>query len=347
MLDIRDYTLSPEEQQQLAHPLVGGVILFSRNLENVTQLRALISAIRQITGREFIIAVDHEGGRVQRFKQGFTHIPAMAKILPYANDDVSLASDYAIELGWLMASELLSLDIDISFAPVLDIDICSKVIGDRAFSNDSDQVVALAEHFIMGMSQAGMSCTGKHFPGHGSVEADSHFDIPVDNRSQAAIEQLDFSVFKRLIANNKLDALMPAHVIYPAFDSKPAGFSSFWLQQILRQQLKFDGVLFSDDLAMAGAAVAGNFEQRTKAAIEAGCDMVLVCNKPEAASEILDYLAANYTEITNASQRADTKRRLLAMLGGHGIDHQSLIASERWTDAVKLADAMHNIHREN
>ena len=342
MLDVRDYTLSPEEQQQLAHPLVGGVILFSRNFETTNQLTLLIAAIRQVAGREFIIAVDHEGGRVQRFKQGFTHIPAMANILKYANGDLALASDYATELGWLMAAELLNFDIDISFAPVLDIDICSKVIGDRAFSNDGDQVVALAQHFILGMTQVGMSCTGKHFPGHGSVEADSHFAIPVDNRSKEAIEQLDFSVFKQLIAYEKLDALMPAHVIYPAFDDQPAGFSAFWLQTILRQNLGFDGVLFSDDLAMAGAAVAGNFEQRTQAAIQAGCDMVLVCNKPEASRIILSYLAQNYTDITDADQRKNAQRRLLNMLQNDAIDRKLLVTSQRWNRAVKLAAVMNS-----
>lgn len=340
MLDIRDYTLSAEERQQLANPLVGGLILFARNFKDITQLTQLIQEIRLITGNEFIIAVDHEGGRVQRFKQGFTHIPAMAKILKYAQGDVVEATRLATELGWLMAIELLSVDIDISFAPVLDIDGCSSVIGDRAFSSMPGDVVKLGQCFIEGMSQAGMKCTGKHFPGHGSVAADSHFEIPVDNREQTAIESLDMSVFKQLIGQGKLDALMPAHVIYPAFDNKPAGFSSFWIENILRQQLHFDGVIFSDDLAMAGATIAGNFDQRTQAALTAGCDMVLVCNKPQGTVEVLTYLEQHYNDLLSPSQRQRSAIRLANMLPSSCIGRDALLTSDRWSDAVAIADSI-------
>lgn len=342
MLDVQDYRLSQEEQQQLANPLVGGLILFSRNFKDIDQLRLLIKEIRAITGNEFIIAVDHEGGRVQRFKQGFTHIPAMADILSYSEGDIGKAAALATELGWLMASELLSLDIDISFAPVLDIDVCSSVIGDRAFSSDPQQVITIGQNFIDGMTQAGMKCTGKHFPGHGSVAADSHFEIPVDDRDPGAIEALDMSVFKQLICQDKLDALMPAHVIYPAFDDKPAGFSKFWIEDILRTKLGFDGVIFSDDLGMEGATVAGNFGDRTKAALTAGCDMVLVCNKPLGTVEVLEYLEQNYNQLLTAAQRRKSVERLAAMLPSAQPGRAELLASERWRSAVAIADSMGN-----
>jgi len=338
MLDIQGLSLSAIEKTQLASPLVGGLILFSRNFDDLVQLRELICAIRNITGQQFIIAVDHEGGRVQRFKQGFTHIPAMANILKQAKGDVVQAQEMAVEMGWLMASELLSLDIDISFAPVLDVDGCSSIIGDRAFSSLPDQVVALGQSFIDGMAQAGMKCTGKHFPGHGSVAADSHIAIPVDERSQEAIEALDISVFKQLIANDKLNALMPAHVIYPAFDDKPAGFSPFWIQNVLRQQLKFEGVIFSDDLGMEGATVAGNFEQRTEAALTAGCDMVLVCNKPQGTIEVLAYLEQQFTELVSATQRDESAERLRQMLPTVCQNRQQLSTNDRWLKAVTNAE---------
>jgi len=343
MLDIQGLSLSAIEKTQLASPLVGGVILFSRNFDDLVQLKELISAIRNITGQQFIIAVDHEGGRVQRFKQGFTHIPAMANILKQAKGDVVQAQEMAVEMGWLMASELLSLDIDISFAPVLDVDGCSSVIGDRAFSSEPKQVAALGQSFIDGMAQAGMKCTGKHFPGHGSVAADSHIAIPVDERSQAAIEALDISVFKQLIANDKLNALMPAHVIYPAFDDKPAGFSPFWIQNVLRQQLQFDGVIFSDDLGMEGATVAGNFDQRTQAALTAGCDMVLVCNKPQGTVEVLAYLEQQFTELVSAIERDESAERLRQMLPTACQSRQQLSANDRWLKAVTNAELIRSV----
>ncbi|NRA85368.1 MAG: beta-N-acetylhexosaminidase [Gammaproteobacteria bacterium] len=341
MLDVREHTLSDQERLQLADPLVGGLILFSRNFKDLDQLKALISSIRSITGNEFIIAVDHEGGRVQRFKHGFTHIPAMAKIIGYAKGDTQLAQQYAVELGWLMAIELLMIDIDISFAPVLDLDICSNVIGDRAFSDDPKLVEVLAASFIQGMSEAGMQCTGKHFPGHGSVVADSHIAIPVDDRPRAAIENLDLSVFTTLLSQNKLDALMPAHVIYPAFDDKPAGFSPFWIKEILRDTLRFNGVIFSDDLGMAGASVAGGFDQRTRAALSAGCDMVLVCNNPQGTIEVLNYLQHNYVTLVAQDEREKSVARLDNMLPTSAILEQPLAQNKRWLQAVNLASLMH------
>ena len=339
MLDVKGLSLTELERQQLASPLVGGLILFARNFADIEQLSTLIKEIRTAANQALIIAVDHEGGRVQRFKQGFTHLPAMGNIISYCNNDIAKAQNVATELGWLMASELLAADIDISFAPVLDLDICSKVIGDRAFSDQSDIVIALGKSFIDGMGQAGMASTGKHFPGHGSVVADSHVAIPVDERSGDDISALDQKVFNQLIGGNKIDALMPAHVIYPALCDKPAGFSPFWLQTILRQKLAFDGVIFSDDLGMEGASVAGDFGQRTKAALSAGCDMVLVCNNSAGATEALTYLEGHYHHIKSENEIAQSQRRLRVMLH-KGVPSEDLKQSTRWKDAVRLVSQM-------
>jgi len=337
MLDIQGLSLSTQEQAQLAMPAVGGVILFRRNFSDTMQLAQLIKTIRAAAGRPLLIGVDHEGGRVQRFKDGFTHIPAMGKILPFCGGNVLLAKTHCVELGWLMASELLAMDIDISFAPVLDLDICSTVIGDRSFASDAAQVEELASAFISGMGDAGMACTGKHFPGHGSVVADSHIDLPVDNRNKEAIASVDKAVFDALIGDDKVDALMPAHVIYPAFCDKPAGFSPYWLQTILRQELAFDGVIFSDDLGMEGASVAGNFAQRTKAALTAGCDMVLVCNNPDGAAAVLDYLSSD--NVSDGLVNSLSSARLTKMLG-KAVDDATLKSSARWQGAVELAQAI-------
>ena len=335
MLDVQGLSLTELERQQLASPLVGGLILFARNFADIAQLSTLIKEIRTAANQSLIIAVDHEGGRVQRFKQGFTHLPAMGNIIRYCDNDLAKAQEVATELGWLMASELLAVDIDISFAPVLDLDICSKVIGDRAFSDQGDIVVALGQSFIEGMGQAGMASTGKHFPGHGSVVADSHVAIPVDKRSGDDISALDQKVFNQLISAKKIDALMPAHVIYPALCDKPAGFSPFWLQTILRQKLAFEGVIFSDDLGMEGASVAGDFGQRTNAALSAGCDMVLVCNNSVGASEALSYLEGNYHKIKSEDEIVQSQRRLNVMLR-KGAQDKDLQQSTRWKDAVWL-----------
>lgn len=289
MLDLEGLTVSDKEKEVLRSPVVGGLILFSRNFNSVAQLKSLIEEIRRISP-EILIAVDHEGGRVQRFREGFTRIPSMAAIGQVYSSNPEKGIKLAREAGWLMASELIAFDIDISFAPVLDIDYGeSTVIGDRAFSSDPDEIIALTSAFIAGMKDAGMASTGKHYPGHGAVAADSHIDIPVDERDLQEIESSDFRVFKALCEVG-MDAVMPAHVIYPKICAHPAGFSRIWLQELLRKKLSFDGVIFSDDLGMEGATVAGNFRDRTDAALSAGCDMVLVCNKPEAAIEVRDHL---------------------------------------------------------
>lgn len=325
MLDIKGTTLNQEESQLLQNKVVGGLILFSRNFQNTDQLQTLIKQIRAVAP-DIIIAVDQEGGRVQRFKEGFTRLPCMKVFGELYRLDPDKALHLAKECGWLMASELIAFDIDISFAPVLDIDFSnSEVIGDRAFSTDTDTICLLAESFISGMKEAGMASTGKHYPGHGYVAADSHFDIPVDNRCFSDIKAQDLAIFERLV-DRGLDAVMPAHVIYPDVDSQPAGFSSIWLKDILRTQFQFDGVIFSDDLGMEGASVAGTFQERTQAALEAGCDMVLVCNKPDAAKDVLHYLES--IKVTNNARIGKMKHQQ-----SHSFTLLELQNSSRWKAA--------------
>ncbi|GIU20770.1 beta-hexosaminidase [Shewanella colwelliana] len=286
MMDLLSTEITEHEAEQLKHPMVGGLILFSRNYQSRDQLIALIKSVRAVNP-DLLIAVDHEGGRVQRFVDGFTKIPAMGELLPSAKGDMALAKYWAKELGFVMAVELLSCDIDLSFAPVLDLNGISQVIGTRAFSARPNEVIELANSFITGMNEAGMAAVGKHFPGHGSVAADSHIAQPVDSRSEAQIRELDMVPFEHLISRQRLQGVMPAHVIFDQVDPNPAGFSAFWLQSVLRQELGFDGVIFSDDLGMKGAGVVGGYQARAQAAIEAGCDMILLCNDADGLNELL------------------------------------------------------------
>lgn len=280
MLDIEGTTLNQEDIQLLQSPQVGGVILFGRNIESPQQVRALTDHMRQVRP-DILIAVDQEGGRVQRLKQGFTLLPAMGRFGELYLSQPERSIELAEQCGWLMATEVLAVGIDFSFAPVLDLNDISDVIGDRAFAKNISDIIPLAQAFMQGMKRAGMATTGKHFPGHGSVKADSHIAAAVDTRSYAEIEAQDMQSFIQL--QPQLDALMPAHVIYEKVDPNPAGFSQYWVQKVLRETLQFDGVLFSDDLSMQAACVAGGADARIKAALEAGCDMGLVCNNRESA----------------------------------------------------------------
>jgi len=289
MLDIRGLTLAPDEVQWVAHPRVGGVILFSRNFASTEQLKALTAELHAVKD-DLIIAVDHEGGRVQRFKSGFTVLPPMAALGEHFNTSPQEALTWAKAAGFVLAWELNLHGVDLSFTPVLDLDFGrSAVIGNRAFHRNADVVAQLAAAHCVGLHQAGFPAVGKHFPGHGFVEADSHHDLPVDPRSFAEIDHEDIEPFRRLMGSG-LEAIMPAHIRYVAVDDKPAGFSPFWLQQVLRVQLGFDGVIFSDDLSMKGALGEGGPAQRARAAMTAGCDMVLLCNDPAAAQELVEGL---------------------------------------------------------
>ena len=308
MLDVAGTRLTPEDEARLRHPLTGGVILFARNYESPTQLAQLTASIHALRTPTLLIAVDHEGGRVQRFREGFTRIPPMRELGKLWDAQPKRAKALAQEVGFVLGAELRACGVDFSFTPVLDVDYgASSVIGDRAFHAEPQAIAELAHGLLLGLKQAGMPTVGKHFPGHGFVCADSHLDIPVDERSYTDIELCDLIPFRQMIGFG-LTAVMPAHVIYPKVDPRPAGFSKVWLQDILRGELGFDGCIFSDDLSMEGATVAGGIVQRAEAALHAGCDMVLVCNRPDSADELL---AGLQWEMPAAS------RARLAQMRGH------------------------------
>ncbi len=290
MLDVVGKTLTADDVKRLQHPLVGGVILFARNFENCAQLAALTASIHALRSPPLLIAVDHEGGRVQRFRDGFTKIPPMREFGKIWDADRKKAKQLATDAGWILAAELRAHGIDFSFTPVLDMDYGdSLVIGDRAFHGDAQAINELAFSLMQGLKKGGMQAVGKHFPGHGFVVADSHVSIPIDEREFDQIAQNDMQPFRQMI-DEGLTAIMPAHVIYPKVDDKPAGFSSKWLQKVLRERLGFNGVIFSDDLSMEGASAGGDVTTRSLAALNAGCDMVLLCNRPDLADELLEKL---------------------------------------------------------
>ncbi|MBA4382269.1 MAG: beta-N-acetylhexosaminidase [Sideroxydans sp.] len=309
MLDVVGKTLTPEDEARLKHPLVGGVILFARNYESPSQLAELTASIRALRTPPLLISVDHEGGRVQRFRTGFTKIPPMRELGKLYDQHPKRAKHLAEQVGYVLASELRACGVDFSFTPVLDVDYgASSVIGDRAFHAEPQAIAELAHSLLIGLKKGGMPTVGKHFPGHGYVCADSHLEIPVDERSYTDIELCDLIPFRQMV-NFGLTAVMPAHVIYPKVDPRPAGFSKIWLKDILRGELGFEGCIFSDDLSMEGATVAGGIVQRAEAALHAGADMVLVCNKPESADELLAGL--------KWEMYAPTKARLAQMHGKH------------------------------
>ena len=288
MLDLEGLQLTEDERQLLQKPVVGGVILFSRNYSDPAQLSSLVSEIRSCNGN-LLLAVDQEGGRVQRFRESFVKLPALHTLASVYEESAEEGRRLAQLHAWVMASEVLYYGLDFSFAPVLDLyNPESEVIAERAFADSVDAVVDLASSYIVGMNDAGMIATGKHYPGHGTVVADSHVSLPSDERSAETILDTDFRVFAKMI--NQLDGIMPAHVVYPNIDSESAGFSKIWIQEKLRGQLGFEGIVFSDDLSMAAAHAGGTPVQRAEKALTAGCDMILACNDREAALAIASYL---------------------------------------------------------
>ncbi len=286
MVDIEGYELTEEDIEILSNPLVCGVILFSRNFKDKEQLKELTKQIQEVKSPRLVIAVDQEGGRVQRFKEGFTIFPPASEYAELYQKDTEQALKLAFDNGKKLASELLDVGVDFSFTPVLDIDYQNnEVIGDRSFGADPGQVIDLTSAMIDGLADAGMISVGKHFPGHGYVAADSHYELPVDPRTLEQIEQKDLVPFKELA--EKIQGVMPAHIVYENIDSMPAGFSDFWIKSVLREQVGFDGVVFSDDISMKATTSYGDISQRVKMALSAGCDMVLICNDRDAVKKAL------------------------------------------------------------
>lgn len=292
--------LADADFEHLRHPAVGGVVLFTRNFASREQLERLVSRLRGLRDPRLLICIDQEGGRVQRLRDGFTRLPPLGVLGRLLREDRVKALDMAYRHGRVMATEMLVCGIDLSFAPVLDLDRGSSVIGDRAFAVEPEAVQALGGCYLSGMHDAGMKTTGKHFPGHGSVHADSHVDDVCDPRPLAEIAGSDLLPFKALAG--ELDALMIAHVVYPAVDDLPAGYSKVWLQDILRGDLQYRGIVFSDDLGMHAAKTVGDLGARTRLCLQAGCDLVLVC-QPGDVSELLGQLDASPADASGAIAR--------------------------------------------
>ena len=294
MIDIEGPFLNQEDIELIGSPHVGGLILFERNFLDRNQITDLCFEIKS-KKPEIIIAVDQEGGRVQRFKKGFSQIPPMQRLGDLVSYDKHAGLDLCKNAGWLIASELIASGIDLSFSPVLDLDQdLSSIIGDRAFSDQIDIVIECARALIFGMNEAGMACVGKHFPGHGSISEDSHLEKPIDRRALNEIENKDLIPFKELI--NNLDGIMTAHILFPDVDERITTFSKIWIKQILREQMKFEGMIFSDDLSMEGTSEFKSFYDKTKNAIISGCEMILICNNREGAKDALKYFEENNIE---------------------------------------------------
>ena len=326
MVGIAGGELNQVEREVLRHPSIGGVILFSRNYRSRVQLRALCDSIHALRHPRLLVAVDHEGGRVQRFRDGFTALPAAAKYGFLHDRNQGLGYRAARSGGWVMAVELRASGIDFSFAPVLDLGLgASSVIGDRAFHRDPDVVTALARAFLSGMRDAGVGGVGKHFPGHGSVEADSHCVLPVDCRPYEDLWISDLVPFERLAASD-LAGVMPAHIVFECLDGRPAGFSRLWLGDILRGRLGFQGIVFSDDLDMSAAATGGDHVDRAHAALEAGCDMVLVCNDWSGAIAVVEGLKCAPDPVRDA--------RMARMQGRGAPSFEQLASDPAYRNAV-------------
>ena len=313
-LDVAGYELDAEDKELLEHPSVGGVILFARNFHDSKQLIHLNQSIREAARQPILIGVDQEGGRVQRFKGEFTRLPAAANYARAENPQLA-----AQQGGWVMATELIAHGIDLSFAPVLDTGFDCRAIGNRAFADNVESIIALSGSFLDGMKSAGMATTGKHFPGHGGVLEDSHLETPFDRRDD--ILENDMQVFRAHIQAQRLDAVMPAHVVYPHYDNQPASGSTFWLKECLRQTLSFSGIIFSDDLSMKGADVMGSAVERGRQSLDAGCDMILFCNDRKSVIDVVDGLPMSAVEKAHALQAKQS------------IDWDALKTDQRWKAA--------------
>lgn len=322
MLDIEGLTLSPADRDLLREPAVGGVILFTRNYESAGQIADLVAEIRALRSPPLLIAVDHEGGRVQRFREGFTRIPPMRRIGHEYDRDTESGLKAAREAGWLIGAELRAAGIDLCFAPCVDLDWgVSEIIGDRSFHKKPEIVAELANAFARGLRSAGMAAVAKHFPGHGAVLADSHLKLPVDRRDYGLILD-DMRPYERLIGNGAIAGVMLAHIIYEQIEAQPAGFSDYWIQRELRSRLGFGGAVFCDDLSMKATRGYGSMAERGRLALEAGCDMILVCNDRDAAHEAVDA----FNDYTNPLSLVR-----LARLHGTGNQlREELLASEQW-----------------
>jgi beta-N-acetylhexosaminidase len=326
MVDVAGTGLSAEDREVLRHPLVGGVILFARNYEDPNQLTELVAAIHAVRTPALIVGVDQEGGRVQRFKSGFSLLPPPRRIGREFEADARAGLELARKLGWLMAAELRAHGVDLSFAPVVDLDYgVSEAIGDRALHPESSAVGQLAVAYMHGMRDAGMVATAKHFPGHGAVVADSHVALPVDRRELVDLAA-DLAPYRILIANG-LAGVMMAHVAFPAVDAGPAGFSRRWIQEILRGELRFQGVVFSDDLSMEGAGAVGGIRERAERALRAGCDVLLVCNSRPSVETLL-------AELEIESQPASALRRV-RLRGRDGMPRDVLRSSLPWQECQR------------
>ena len=327
MIDIAGTELTAEDIEVLSHPLVGSVILFTRNYRDPAQVTALTAAIRAVRTPHLLVAVDHEGGRVQRFRDGFTRLPAARLLGRRYDEDHREGLSLAQSVGWLMASELRAVGVDFSFAPCVDLDYgVSEIIGDRAFHADPDAVAALAVAYMAGMREAGMAAVAKHFPGHGAVVADSHLALPVDRRKYVDLET-DIRPYRPLIANN-LAGVMGAHIVYPAVDPNPASLSKPWIGGVLRGELNFHGCVFADDLTMAGAAAIGGIVERVELAFAAGCDVLPICNDRQAVKSVLDHFGPDAA--SPASQARVVRMR------ARGEAPNNLGADRQWQQTVML-----------
>ncbi|HEY6453977.1 MAG TPA: beta-N-acetylhexosaminidase [Steroidobacteraceae bacterium] len=327
MIDLVGHAVLPEERDMLAHPLVGGVILFTRNYESPEQLLQLTHDIHAVRTPPLLIAVDHEGGRVQRFRTGFSRLPPARRIGQLFDTDRAAGLSAARSMGWLMAAELRAHGVDLSFAPTVDLDYgLNEAIGDRALHPTAEATAQLAVAYMMGMREAGMAATAKHFPGHGAVVADSHVALPVDRRELADLDQ-DLAPYRLLISNG-LPGVMVAHILLPAEDAAPASLSARWIRGVLRTDLNFPGAIFTDDLSMHAVAVGSSIVERCQCALAAGCDMLLVCNDPASRSRALAGLAA--------SPDPASQLRLVRMRGGERLSPEQLRDSQAWGRAQQL-----------